>query len=237
LTLPDLGRPARGRWLGAVVALAFVAIMAGCGGGDPAGAAPGTSAATATATVGVGTPASPTDAPSPTGATGSPGSPVPAASTGPSLTPIVVDPALLSILPASVDGIAVQAAPETATQMLADPELARSASAVAIGIVVAPGSSTGDDIASAGVIQLRPGIFDTDFYATWRAGYDAAACAQAGGIGSHLQQQIGSHAVEVTVCSGGARTYHTHLAGDVLVSITAVGDRRFGERVLAGLRR
>ena len=47
---------------------------------------------------------------------------------------------------------------------------------------------------------------------------------------------IGPNTVEVTVCSEGARTYHTHLPGDRLVSITAVGDRNFGELVMAGLR-
>ena len=58
----------------------------------------------------------------------------------------------------------------------------------------------------------------------------------AGGVTGHRQQVIGAHTVEVTLCTGGARTLHVHLAGDILISITTVGDRGFGDLVLAGLR-
>ena len=148
----------------------------------------------------------------------------------------VVDPRLLAILPASIDGIVMQPEPETAARTTVDPALGRSASAIAVGGFFAPGNSGSDDLAVASVVQLRPGIFDDAFYATWRADYDTAACAPAGGIASHARQQIGANAVEVTVCAGGARTYQTHLAGDVLVSVTAVGARSFGQRVMGGLR-
>lgn len=214
-----------------VIILGLAISMTACDGGDPlvSSAALSSAAPTAAATSTSGgpttvAPATPSSAPSVAVGT-------------PALQVIVVDAGLLGILPASVDGIDMQAAPDTAARMIADPSLARSASAVAVGLVAAAGNSSGDDLAISSVIQLRPGVFDDDFYARWRADYDEAACAQAGGIASHVQQQIGAHAVEVTVCSGGARTYHTHLAGDILVSITAVGDRTLGERVMAGLRR
>lgn len=151
--------------------------------------------------------------------------------------PIVVDSGLLAILPSTEDEVAIQAAPETAAGMIADPELAKSASAVAVGIVVAPGSSGAEDLAVASVIQLRPGIFDDAFFSRWRLDYDEAACAPAGGVASHTQEVLGAHTVEVTVCRQGVRTYHAHLPGDVLVSVTSVGDRRFGQRIMAGLRR
>ena len=93
-----------------------------------------------------------------------------------------------------------------------------------------------NDLAVSTVVRLRPGVFSEAFYGDWRRAYDEAACAQAGGVSSHVQQVIGAHTVEVTLCSQGARTYHTHLKGDLLVSITAVGDRRFGDLVMAGLR-
>jgi hypothetical protein len=154
----------------------------------------------------------------------------------PAAGPIVVDPGLLRILPASVAGIGVQASPESSATMIADPSLAKSASAIAVGVVVAAGDSGSDDLAVSSVIQLRPGVFSDDFYQGWRAAYDAAACAPAGGVSSHIEQFNGQHKVEVTVCAQGARTYHTHLAGDILVSITAVGDRKFGDLVMNGLR-
>ena len=150
--------------------------------------------------------------------------------------PIVVDGGLLSILPARVDGVDMQFAAETAAAMMGDPELGRSASAIVVGMVLAAGDSRGDDLAVSSVVQLRPGVFSDAFYGQWRQAYDAAACEPAGGVASHVQQLIGAHTVEVTVCSQGAHMYHTHLAGDMLVSITAVGDRKFGDLVMAGLR-
>ncbi len=120
--------------------------------------------------------------------------------------------------------------------MITDPALGLSASGLAVGIVVAPGTSGSDDLATSTVVQLRPGVASDAFYEAWRRDYDEAACAPAGGVASHAQQRIGAHDVEVTVCGGGARLYHTRLPGDRLVSITAVGDRRFGDLVMAGLR-
>ncbi len=162
---------------------------------------------------------------------------IPTAGTSPGVAaPLVVDGRLLRILPASIAGIAMQPAPDSAAGMVGDAALAQAASAVAVGIVVAPGGSSGDDLAVSSVIQLRPGVYSDDFYRGWRDSYDRAACAPAGGVASHAQQLIGPHTVEVTVCSQGARTYHTTLPGDRLVSITAVGDRKFGDLVMAGLR-
>jgi hypothetical protein len=151
-------------------------------------------------------------------------------------SPLVVDASLLQVLPASVAGIIMQPSPDTATGMIDDAGLADSASAVAVGVIAGAGSSETDDFAVSTVVQLRPGVFNDAFYQAWRTDYDTAACEPSGGVESHSQQTIGSHAVEVTVCSEGARTYHTHLPGDRLVSITAVGDRNFGDLVMAGLR-
>lgn len=153
-----------------------------------------------------------------------------------SFLPLVVDPLLLAILPKSVAGVALQPSPETAAGMISNADLAMSASAVAVGVVVVAGNSKGDDLAVSTVVRLRPGVYTQDFFDQWRHAYDAAACAPAGGVSSHIRQLIGLHTVEVTVCGQGARTYNTHLAGDILVSVTAVGDRKFGDLVMAGLR-
>ena len=151
--------------------------------------------------------------------------------------PLVVDPGLLGILPTSVAGVAMQPGAGAAADMIKDASLAQSASALAVGTVAAGNASSGGDFATATVVQLRPGVYSDAFYGDWRAAYDTAACAPAGGVSSHIQQLVGQHAVEVTVCGAGARTYHAHLGGDILVSITAVGDRRFGGLVMAGSRR
>ena len=150
--------------------------------------------------------------------------------------PLVVDAGLLQVLPATVAGIAMPPSPDTAAGMIDDPGLAANASAVAVGVVAGPGASQGDDFAISTVVQLRPGVFSDAFYRDWRASYDTAACEPAGGVASQVERQIGTHTVEVTDCAEGARTYHTHLPGDRLVSITAVGDRKFGDLVMAGLR-
>jgi hypothetical protein len=120
--------------------------------------------------------------------------------------------------------------------MIADAELGRSASGIAVGIAAAPGTSGDEDLAIATVVQLRPGVNGDAFYKGWRADYDKSACEAAGGVASHAQRVIGSHTVDVTTCGEGVRLYHTRLRGDRLVSITAAGDRKFGDLVMAALR-
>ena len=216
--------------LGAVapVALpALVAMIAGCGPptASTVPSSPPSGAVGVPATSGPATPSSATPSPAT--------SPPPASSA--SIAPIVVDPTLLALLPAQVDGVALKPAPETAAEMTADADLGTSASAIAVGIV-ATGGATGGDFASVSVVRLRPGVYSEAFFEAWRQSYDAAACAPAGGVASHRQRVIGANPVEVTVCAGGARTLHVHLAGDVLISVTTVGARGFGDLVLAGLR-
>ena len=147
--------------------------------------------------------------------------------------PLVVDPRLLAILPERVAGVAISASPDTANGMISDPLLQASAAAIAVGAAIDP---AGLDLAIASVIQLRPGVYTATFFEGWRAAYDAAACARAGGVSSHVSQVLGARTVDIAVCTQGARTYHVHLAGDIIVSITATGDRMFGNLVMAGLR-
>ena len=89
---------------------------------------------------------------------------------------------LLGILPAKVRGVAIQPSPDTAAGMIADPSLADTAAAIAVGLVAAPGASGADDLAISAVIRLRPGVYSDDFFARWRRAYDEAACAPAGGV-------------------------------------------------------
>ena len=146
----------------------------------------------------------------------------------------MIDPSLLAILPEQVAGFVVQPSP-AAENLLGDDGLARSAAAVAVGIV-SGGEVQEDDFAVVTVVRLRPEIYSETFYAGWRAEYDQAACAPAGGVASRDHQEIAGHSVEIAVCAGGARTYHTYRGNDTLISITAVGGGRFGDLVMTGLR-
>jgi hypothetical protein len=150
--------------------------------------------------------------------------------------PLVIDQRLLHTLPDAVAGVPIVSADVAALGMIADPALGRSASAIAVGIAAAPGSSGGDDIAVATVVQLRPDVNVDAFYNRWRGDYDRSACESAGGVASHTQQVIGSRTVDITICREDARLYYTRLPGDRLVSITAAGGRKFGDLVMAGLR-
>lgn len=174
-------------------------------------------------------------------ATGSP-APTSSAATPPSSTPgasssagVVVDASLLAHLPPSVGGVPLTEDAATAAQIAADPGLGQAATAIAMSLVISASDSS-EDLAIASVIRLRPGVFSGPFYAQWRTAYDEAACAQAGGVAGSSEQIIGAYHAFVGSCTGGARTYHVQLPGDILVSVTAAGTRDFGALVVAGLR-
>ena len=149
---------------------------------------------------------------------------------------IAIDPSLLAVLPREVDGLPVQADPSTALEVSTDADLARSASAIAVALAVAPGASDATDLAVVSVVKLRPGVFNDAFYRNWRDTYDAGACAVAGGVQGHADAAIGGHDTNIGTCAGGVHTYHVHLvSADILVSITAIGQRRLGELMVSGL--
>jgi hypothetical protein len=173
--------------------------------------------------------------------------PAPATTGGPSIaaitpTPssgsqsaIVVDPTLLSILPPDVDGAPMQPSPDTATQIAADPALAADVEAIAVGLAVSPGSSGGEDLVIASVVRLRPDVFDETFFRGWRDTYDEAACEPAGGVRGNAEAQIDERQVFIGSCANGGFTYHVRYGEDVIVSLTALGEGRFGEQVVSNL--
>lgn len=146
---------------------------------------------------------------------------------------VEVDLSLLDHLPATVDGLAVEADAPTSVSIAASPSLASDASAIAIAQVIAPAS---DDLAIASIVRLRSGPFSDASFARWRSTYDQAACEPAGGLAATDEQQIGGRRVFVGACNGGAQTYHVALTDDILVSITAIGERHLGDLLVAGLR-
>jgi hypothetical protein len=169
-----------------------------------------------------------TPRPTPTAAVASPGG-------SPGSAAAVVDPALLRHLPAAVDGFPLAPDPTTAATVAADPTLAANAEAIAMAIVVAPGSN-GDDLAVSSVVRLRPGVDNPIFREIFRAAYDRVACEQAGGVAGSEATTIAGRDVLVGSCAGGATTYHVHLADGLLVSVTSLGPRKLGEQVVAHLQ-
>ena len=149
---------------------------------------------------------------------------------------MVVDEALLDVLPAQVDGIDLVGDPDTAAGIASDPDLGPIASAIAVALAIEPGASLGDDLAVVSVVQLRPGVYDETWFRSWRDTYDTAACEPAGGVTGNAQADIGGHDTYIGSCAQGAFTYHTYLVDlDRVVSVTSVGERRLGEQVVAGL--
>ena len=212
----------------AVVAVAAVAVLAvliaGCG------PAPATQTPFVSPT-GSLAPASTAEGPSPSpsqssSATGSPGAAVD------------VDPALLAFVPSAVDGIPLTFDPETSDSIAADPSVATDAIRLAVGLAIAQGTTGAEDLAIVSVVKLRDPAKDEAWFHDWRDTYDIAACGQAGGVSGNAEAQIGGGTVYIGSCAGGAITYHTRLERvGIVVSVTAIGTRRLGEKLMAGLQR
>ncbi len=178
-------------------------------------------------------------APSTSGAprSSAPGSPSTAASPRSSPGTVAVERSLQGILPQAVEGQPLRPDDETAAEIAITDELAPDVEAIAVGLYVQPGTSSADDLAIVNVVRLRSGVFADAWFRSWRSTYDQAACEIAGGVepGSAVTV-IGDHETHIGSCTGGVHTYHVHLSSpDRVVSITAAGERRFGERVVEGL--
>ncbi len=148
-----------------------------------------------------------------------------------------VERTLLGILPGEVQGQPLRFDDETAAQIAASGDLAADIEAIAVGLYIQPGSSSADDLAIVNVVRLRPGVFSDAWFRSWQSTYDIGACEVAGGVepGAAVSE-IGGHETHIGSCSGGVHTYHVHLPSpDRVISITAAGKGRFGERVVAGL--
>jgi hypothetical protein len=148
---------------------------------------------------------------------------------------VAVDPSLLSILPPDVAGAPMQPAPDTAAQIASDPRLASEVEAVAVALAVSAGSSAAEDLVIASVVRLQPDVFNETFFRGWRDSYDAAACEPAGGVRGNAESEIDGRQVFIGSCNSGVLTYHLRYGEDVIVSLTSVGERRFGEQVVQNL--
>lgn len=203
-----------GRFAAALIAGSLV--LAACGDSPPASVAPSPSAVS-TALVPSAAPAS---------------SPAPSSLAPSSAGPVALDPSLLAILPATVDGVAITTEPDSYAEAARDPSFVANVDRAIFAIAV-----SGNDLASGVVAHLRPGIWSDRFFQDWRDTYDQGACGQAGGVVGHAQSTVGTRSVYVATCGGGLRVYHAYLPGPgVVVSLFSLGDRRFGDLIMEGLR-
>jgi hypothetical protein len=148
--------------------------------------------------------------------------------------PVVLDETLLEILPEAIDGIPVEGSIDEAAHALTDPALPRIATALDVGVAVDPSSG---NLVTAHVVRVRPEAFTADTYRQWRDSYDEGACTASGGITGRAESTIGGRNVFITSCVVGLRTYHVWLEQrDLVVSASSIGDDRFGEKLMAGLR-
>jgi hypothetical protein len=148
--------------------------------------------------------------------------------------PVVIDPTLLGVLPASIGTVPVQEDLDAAAAAVNDPALDQIASGVDAGVAVDLGNG---DLAYALVVRLKPGAFGEELFRQWRDSYDEGACAQAGGVVGHAEAEIGGRKTYVTSCVQSMHTYHVWLADEnLLISASSIGEGRFGEELLKGLR-
>ena len=225
--------------------LAAAALVAACGVSQatpaPASAAP------VPATPVSAAPATPAQSPTPSGAAPSsalPATPAPSAAPAGTTAPVdspappspagavVEDPSLLSVLPASLAGVPVNHEAQAFAEAATDPAFAGNVQSAAFAVAV-----DGEDLASAVVARPNPGVYSETFFRDWRDSYNEGACGQSGGVTGNAQSEIGKQTVYIGTCAGGLRTYHAWLADKgLLVSAFSLGDRRFGELLMAGLQ-
>ena len=164
---------------------------------------------------------------SPAAAPASPASPSPVDS-----DTAVRDDSLLSILPPDVEGAPVTVEEASFDDAARDPAFAEHVARAAFGIVTTP-----TDLASGVVAQLRPDLLDGAFLADWRETYNEGACSQAGGVATNAETNLGGRTVYIATCGGGLTVYHAAIPErDVIVSLFSIGEGRFGEQLMRGLR-
>jgi hypothetical protein len=152
----------------------------------------------------------------------------------PGATPLVrIDPALLQVLPDSVDGLSVNESTETDAAATTNGSLASLGDSAVGGIAVDP---TQGDFVIALVAHLRSNALGDAVFQSWRDTYDQGVCAGSGVVGK-AQSDIGGRTVYVGTCGNGIHTYYTWIpARQLLISASSGGSRRLGELLFQTLR-
>lgn len=149
-------------------------------------------------------------------------------------TPVTLDPTLLAFLPEAIDGIPVLEDADEAAAALTDPALSKIATSIDTAVAVDTGTG---NLVYALVVRLRPGAFGAEVYRQWRDSFDEGACAAAGGVTGRAEATLGGRQAFITSCGPGLRTYHVLLeAQNVVISASATGEGRFGEKLMETLR-
>jgi hypothetical protein len=157
--------------------------------------------------------------------------PPPGASPPGDATGVLIDPAVLDVLPPSVDGAPVQEDAEEAAKLVSTIDVGRVAEAADAGVAV-----DGSNLVVAWVVRLREGAFGEEAFQQWRDSYDEGACSAAGGVVGRAQAELGGRNTYLTSCVAALRTYHVWLEDeDLLISASSVGERRFGEKLMSTL--
>ena len=179
----------------------------------------------------------PRPSPSPPTAAPATPSPSPTAATASPASGVVVDPALLDVLPENVAGIPITPDLETAAQIADEGSIEPFVSAIALATAFGPpATGTVTDYVVVTVAKIRPGIFSDVFFRGWRDTFDAGVCEQAGGVERNAEADIGGRQTFIGTCVGGVHTYHVHLpARDLIVSMQGLGDGGWPERIVTGL--
>ena len=159
---------------------------------------------------------------------GPPPSPTPPDDT----TPLAIDSTLLAILPASIDGIAITEDQDAAAEALGNAALPSIATALDAAVAVDSGNG---NLVDALVVRIRPSAFGDAAFSQWRDSFDQGACAA--GIVGNAEATLGGRQTFITSCVGGMHTYHVFLKDQgIVISASAIGTGRFGEKLLGNLR-
>jgi len=161
--------------------------------------------------------------------------PAPSATVGlrPSFAPANIDPGLLDHLPPAVDGFPRTRVPESDVIAQNDALVVGAADTAITALYTDP---VDGQFAHATLVHLRHGVFSDAFLRSWRDAFDASVCEPAGGVAGRAEATIGGRKTFIDSCVQGVRTYHLWLQrSSVLVSVSSVGERRLGEKVVAAL--
>ena len=172
----------------------------------------------------IATPPTPT-ATATTTATPAAGLPTPGATTtaGPGL--IAIDPSLLGILPAAVGGSPVTRDMARETDAAGDAALAVRARSLVAAVV----GDSGENIATAILVERRPDIDMAAWFEAYRSDFDAAACDPLGGLGGTSTLTVAGRQAQVTTCASGGTVYHVIVrGGTTILSIFEIGPLEFG---------
>jgi hypothetical protein len=160
--------------------------------------------------------------------------PPPSATAPDDAAPLTQDSTLLAILPTSIDGIPVTEDNDAAAEALGNAALPPIATALDAAVGVDAGNG---NLVYALVVRIKPDAFGDEAFRQWRDSYDQGACAAGGGVIGNAEATLGGRQTFITSCVGGMHTYHVFLKDQgVVISASAIGDGRFGEKLLDSLR-